>query len=327
MKPRCSNPGHQRPQRLLAHRSTERDGSDTPTVRLASQALQVGCPKRESPLARRAVTRGTDLSGSLEGAGGIGGLLGRSHGYSAGNWSTHNFYHADGNGNITYLVNSSQSLAAKYRYDPYGNTISSSGSLAAANTYRFSSKEIHANSGIYYYGYRFYDPNTQTWVNRDPIGELGGLNLYQAMQNSPSIRVDPNGRPIFVIWPFSGKAACTLGHALEALKQEQSQASPAWRYAHCVASCRITRDCVKTTASVAGLYKELGDLLKCVLMGPSSSACRSAFQSSYFADNQKGRNCPAEKSCEEHCQDLAGVEDAPPGPFYLPTVSPPPYGD
>src|SRR5205823_10100668 len=62
-------------------------------------------------------TRGNDLSGGLEGAGGIGGLLARSHGYSGGTWSTHNFYHADGNGNITYLVNSSQTVAASYRYE------------------------------------------------------------------------------------------------------------------------------------------------------------------------------------------------------------------
>ena len=68
-------------------------------------------------------TRGTDLSGTLQGAGGIGGLLARSSGYSSGSWSTHNHYHAEGNGNITYLVNSSQTVAA---------------------TYRFSSKEIHA---------------------------------------------------------------------------------------------------------------------------------------------------------------------------------------
>ncbi len=92
-------------------------------------------------------TRGSDLSGSLEGAGGIGGLLARSHGYASGTWSTHNYYHADGNGNITYLVNSSQTLAASYRYDPYGNLISQSGGLASANVYRFSSKEIHAASG------------------------------------------------------------------------------------------------------------------------------------------------------------------------------------
>ena len=102
-------------------------------------------------------TRGTDLSGSLEGAGGIGGLLGRSHGYAStnGNWYTHNFYHADGNGNVTYMLNSSQTKVIEYRYDPFGNTISSSGTLAAANVYRFSSKEFHVNSGLYYYTHRF----------------------------------------------------------------------------------------------------------------------------------------------------------------------------
>lgn len=138
-------------------------------------------------------TRGTDLSGTLEGAGGIGGMLARTHGYSGGNWSTHNFYHADGNGNITYLVNSSQTLAASYRYDPYGNLISSSGSLAAANTYRFSSKEFHGTTGLYYYGYRFYHPGMQRWPNRDPFGELGGINLYQHCRNATPNCIDPLG--------------------------------------------------------------------------------------------------------------------------------------
>jgi len=137
-------------------------------------------------------TRGTDLSGSLEGAGGIGGLLAWSSGYS-GNWTNHNYYFADGNGNITYLLNSSQTRVASYRYDPFGNTFSSSGTLASANVYRFSSKEIHANSGMYYYGFRFYDPNLQRWINRDPIAERGGVNLYEFVGNRPIYSVDKLG--------------------------------------------------------------------------------------------------------------------------------------
>jgi RHS repeat-associated protein len=162
-------------------------------------------------------TRGIDLSGTLEGAGGIGGLLARSDGYSAGTWADHNYYHADGNGNITYLVNASQTLAASYRYDPFGNTISSSGSLAPTNVYRFSSKECHVNSGMYYYLYRFYDPNSQRWISRDPLTEAGfesvsrgatqavlwrllgtgdtlqGANLYAFVRNAPVTYVDSNG--------------------------------------------------------------------------------------------------------------------------------------
>ena len=140
-------------------------------------------------------TRGTDLSGSLGGAGGIGGLLARSSGYSSGNWTSHAYYHADGNGNITCLINSSQSAVASYRYDPFGNVISQSGSLADANVYRFSSKEIlsHTNSVLYYYGFRFYEPPFQRWLNRDPIGERGGLNLYGYVGNNPTSRRDRLG--------------------------------------------------------------------------------------------------------------------------------------
>ena len=83
---------------------------------------------------------------------------------------------------------------ASYRYDPFGNTLSQSGSLAAANVYRFSSKEIHVTSGLmYYFGYRFYDPSMQRWLNRDPIGERGGLNLYGYVGNDPLDRIDPLG--------------------------------------------------------------------------------------------------------------------------------------
>ena len=138
-------------------------------------------------------TAGNDLSGSMEGAGGIGGLLARSDGYSSGNFTTHNFYFADGNGNITYMLNSSQAMVASYRYDPFGNLISSSGTLASANVYRFSSKEIHVNSGMYYYGYRFYDPNLQRWINRDPIWERGGRNLYRFVSADPVSRRDKAG--------------------------------------------------------------------------------------------------------------------------------------
>ena len=130
-------------------------------------------------------TRGLDLSGSLEGVGGIGGLLARSHGYSSGNWSTNNFHHADGNGNIPYLINTTQTLSASYRYDPFGNTIASSGTLASANVYRFSSKEIHVNSGMYCYLYRFYDPSLHRWISRDPIGESGGIKSRSAVIRSP----------------------------------------------------------------------------------------------------------------------------------------------
>jgi RHS repeat-associated protein len=132
-------------------------------------------------------TRGTDLSGTPQGAGGIGGLLARTDANGSA------FYHADGNGNITALVNGSGTVVAKYLYDSFGNTLGMWGSLAAANPYRYSSKEQDPRSGLYYYGYRWYAPNLQRWVNRDPIGEWGGINLYGFVGNAPIDDFDPKG--------------------------------------------------------------------------------------------------------------------------------------
>ena len=145
-------------------------------------------------------TRGRDLSGSLQGAGGIGGLLARTDhsilNAQPSSPNAHAFYHADGSGNITALINGAQFVVAQYEYDPFGGILSQIGPLADANLYRFSSKEFHAISGLVYFGRRFYDPNLQRWLNRDPIGELGGLNLYSYVANNPMTFVDPFGTDV-----------------------------------------------------------------------------------------------------------------------------------
>ncbi len=138
-------------------------------------------------------TRGLDLSGSLQGVGGIGGLLARSQAYNAGNWATHLFYHSDSSGNVTSLISTNQGIAASYQYDPFGYLIALDGSQAAGNLVRFSSKEFHANSGLYYFGFRYYDPNLQRWLNQDPLGELSSLHLYRFASNDPVNRIDTNG--------------------------------------------------------------------------------------------------------------------------------------
>jgi RHS repeat-associated protein len=160
-------------------------------------------------------TRGNDLSGSLQGAGGIGGLLARTDGINkvlAGNWllndasalppisyrgGTHSYYHSDANGNVTALVTQMkpgiQSFLTQYSYDPYGNLLWMNGPMAQTNLYRFSSKEFHPNSGLIYYLYRYYEPNLQRWINRDPHQEDGGANLFTFIFNAVMQAFDPFG--------------------------------------------------------------------------------------------------------------------------------------
>jgi RHS repeat-associated protein len=123
-------------------------------------------------------TRGLDLGGSLQGAGGIGGLLAMTLPSTINSPPSTYYYHADGSGNITSLIDAQQNIVARYLYDPFGRLISKSGALADVNRYQFSSKEVHPASGLYYYGFRFYDTSLQRWLNQDPIGEAGGINLY-----------------------------------------------------------------------------------------------------------------------------------------------------
>jgi len=135
-------------------------------------------------------TRGSDQSGSLSSAGGIGGLLARTD----ANGTT--YYHADGSGNITALMDGTENIVARYLYGPSGKLLGQWGSMANANEMQFSSMQRHSYSGLSLYTFRAYDPNLQRWLNHDPIEERGGINLYQFVANSPVNFVDSDGREI-----------------------------------------------------------------------------------------------------------------------------------
>ena len=117
--------------------------------------------------------------------GNIGGLLARTTA------DGHFYYHYDGRGNVSQLTDANQATVARYEYDAFGNT--SASGAQAGQPYRFSTKEYHAASGLYDYGFRFYSPGLGRWINRDPIAEAGGLNLYGFVGNSPVNRHDSYG--------------------------------------------------------------------------------------------------------------------------------------
>ena len=126
----------------------------------------------------RSYTWGLDLSGSMQGAGGVGGLL------SVDDGTTTALAVYDGNGNVMgYTDATTSALVAEYEYDPFGRRIRSEGTHAETFPHRFSTKYEEAESGFLYYGFRYYDPETGRWPNRDPIEEEGGYNLYGFVGN------------------------------------------------------------------------------------------------------------------------------------------------
>jgi RHS repeat-associated protein len=179
---------------------------ETNEVRFIYDGYVVIQERDANNLPRVTYTRGLDLGGNespllgqpvdgFQGAGGIGGLLARTDmGLQiGGNSQATAFYVGDGQGNIVAMVNTNGAIVAQYQYDPFGNTECMSGPLANANRYRFSSKEWNDGPNIYYYGYRFYDPILQRWLNRDPIEERGGINLYAFVANNPFYWYDMMG--------------------------------------------------------------------------------------------------------------------------------------
>ena len=121
--------------------------------------------------------------------GNIGGLLSKTDTASGGTF----FYHYDGSGNVTQMSDVNQNSVAEYSYDAYGNTLRAVGTQASSNRYRYSTKEYQTATGLYDYGYRFYSPSLGRWINRDPIAESGGLNLYGMVGNDPVNFLDAYG--------------------------------------------------------------------------------------------------------------------------------------
>jgi RHS repeat-associated protein len=127
----------------------------------------------------------------MQGAGGTGGLL-----MSVESGTTYVAMY-DGLGNIHGMINAANgNLDAAYEYDAFGKTLRATGTYAANNAFGFSTKYTDAESGLVYYGHRFYSPSLGRFVNRDPIAEQGGLNLYGFAGNDAINDVD-----YFGMWP------------------------------------------------------------------------------------------------------------------------------
>ncbi len=184
---------------------------------------------------------GLDLSGSVQGAGGVGGLLAVIEGDGSVYLPAY-----EANGNITEYVDQSGDTVSKYEYDAFGNSTAQSGDLAGSFKFRFSTKNFDAENWNLVYQQRQYIPPLGRWANRDSFGERGGLNLYRVGVNNlvnkhdylglaipviiyPTITspmeqllFDIKGNPIYVNTPYGGDqmAVTTTGEAVGKCKSK-----------------------------------------------------------------------------------------------------------
>ncbi len=99
-------------------------------------------------------------------------------------------------GSSTLELDQQGGLISQESYYPFGGTAwwaARSAVEAKYKTVRYSGKERDA-SGLYYYGYRYYAPWLQRWINPDPAGNVDGLNAYNFVSNNPVMLIDKDGR-------------------------------------------------------------------------------------------------------------------------------------
>lgn len=158
------------------------------------------------------LTRGLDLSGSLQGAGGIGGLLAMTESSGA-----NSYFHADALGNVTALMDAGENIVARRMFDAFGRTINLTGGKAGVNPFWHASQLHDEDLDLYSYLRRPYSPTLQRWPNHDPIGERGGINLYGYVGNDPVNQVDPLGLYLFYVHYFETYwSEISHGHFLRA---------------------------------------------------------------------------------------------------------------
>jgi len=125
---------------------------------------------------------GLDLSGSPQGAGGVGGLLEINDAVNGIQFAA-----CDANGNVAALVKGTDgTTSALYEYGPFGEVIRATGPMAKGNPFRFSTKYQDDETDLLYYGYRYYNASTGRWLSRDPFDESGFKAHHRPRQASPA---------------------------------------------------------------------------------------------------------------------------------------------
>jgi len=118
------------------------------------------------------------------------------------------FYHYDGLGSTIAMTDSSANMVNKYVYDAFGGLLNAEETISNPFLYVGQFGVMDEDNGLLFMRARYYDPEVGRFISKDPIGFLGGLNLYAFVANNPIKFIDPMGL-ICIYSQGSGWAVCT----------------------------------------------------------------------------------------------------------------------
>lgn len=104
------------------------------------------------------------------------------------------YFHPDHLGSSSFITDNDGNPAEFFLNLPFGETFveQRSNTTMLNNPYKFTGKELDENTGLYYYGARFYDPKLSLWLSVDPLAEKT-MTPYAYCNNNPINLIDPTG--------------------------------------------------------------------------------------------------------------------------------------
>ena len=107
------------------------------------------------------------------------------------------YYHPDHLGSSSYITNLDGEVVQHIEYVPFGEVFIEERNSIWNTPYLFNAKEFDEETGMYYYGARYYDPRLSLWISTDPLQEkYPHINSYCYTANNPILFVDPDGKAI-----------------------------------------------------------------------------------------------------------------------------------
>ena len=127
------------------------------------------------------------------------------------------YYHRDHLGSTTLITNKSGEVVQRVEYLPTGETFIEQQDTTWTSPYKFNGKELDEETGLYYYGARYYDPRQSMWLGTDPMqGKYPGICTYAFCHNNPVRFIDYDGKDAWIlVWATQssdGSGVTRIGH-------------------------------------------------------------------------------------------------------------------
>ncbi|MHB0975267.1 MAG: RHS repeat-associated core domain-containing protein [Thiobacillus sp.] len=207
------------------------------------------------------------------------------------------YYHVDHLGTPQAMTDQSGTTVWKAYYDPFGKATLRVSTVE--NNLRFPGQYYDRETGMQYNYFRDYDPTTGRYVEADPIGLAGGLNLYSYVGGNPVNEVDPEG--LAPQGNFPGSSCGPEGNPNNFPNNWTGNYEPACNWHDwCYSQCGVTKEYCD-----AAFYQQMRSSCSTIstlndFLGATKSLCQRQAWAYHFAVDNFGQK--AFDKAQEHCQ-------------------------